>query len=339
MKRRVFAAILFLCLLFSFAAAEGANPGDLPRRGIVLPITQADLDMGLNVELTLLPTAIDSQMPAIDFTYTDAQLLESMMATYASEALEDPALMEELRSACSGPAGQILLIRKELYDQLTADMPIGDALGIATAFEMGENDGYVYVGLDYSTLLSAGDEALLARAVAASARAAELMAQATFQPLVFDEDEFHKPQGQFPAFATTDLNGNAVTSDIFAGKDLTVVNVWGTYCGPCIDEMDELAAWSKAMPENVQLIGLVCDLSSAEDTETLETAIAICEATGAQVYPSLVANTDFAQLLSTVVGVPTTFFVNSEGTIVGDPIVGANVNGCMAFVEEYLNAQ
>lgn len=336
--KRTLSLLLALCLalLLGAAAGEGAAPGDLPRRGIILPLTFEDVANGLNVELTTLSTTIDPHMPVIDFTYTDAQLLSGLLADYPDA---DEATQEQLRAAATGPAGQVMLIRKEAYEQLTAGTTLGEALGIPSAFLMGENEGYVYVGLDYSTLLSTSDEALLARAVAAATRAAEIMAQAEFQPIVFDADEFYKPQGTFPAFTTTDLSGNPVTNEIFADKTLTVVNVWGTYCGPCIDEMDELAAWSQSMPENVQLIGLVSDLYSADDADTLETAIAICEATGADVYPSLVAGTDFAPLLSTVVGVPTTFFVNSQGQLIGEPIVGANVAGCMAFVEEYLNAQ
>ena len=141
----------------------------------------------------------------------------------------------------------------------------------------------------------------------------------------------------FPAFETVDLNGNTVTHEIFYDKDLTVVNIWGTYCSPCIDEMPELAEWSESMPENMQLIGLISDLYSADDAETLELAQAICEATGADVYTSLVASEDFTDLLYGIVGVPTTFFVDRNGTIVGDPIVGANVAGCKAAAEKLLS--
>lgn len=43
------------------------------------------------------------------------------------------------------------------------------------------------------------------------------------------------------SFETTDLDGNVVRSaDVFKGHRLTMVNVWGTFCGPCIGEMPEL---------------------------------------------------------------------------------------------------
>lgn len=58
-------------------------------------------------------------------------------------------------------------------------------------------------------------------------------------------------------FSTTDLEGNTVTNDIFSQADLTVVNFWGTFCNPCINEMPELAKWNEEMPDNVQMLSLI----------------------------------------------------------------------------------
>ena len=90
------------------------------------------------------------------------------------------------------------------------------------------------------------------------------------------------------------------------------------------------------MPEGVQLVGLVSDLNSFDDAEILEMAQMICEATGADVYTSLVANEDFTEMLSGIVGVPTTFFIDGNGVVVGGPVVGANVAACKEFVAEYI---
>lgn len=134
-----------------------------------------------------------------------------------------------------------------------------------------------------------------------------------------------------PSFSTVDLDGNTVTDDIFAEKDLTVLNVWGTYCGPCINEMPELGQWAEELPDNVQLIGLICDGYGNEDT-----AVQITEKAGAN-YLQLIANEDFAQFFETIVGVPTTYFVDKNGNIVGEPIIGAYVEGYKNFVEDYFN--
>ena len=61
---------------------------------------------------------------------------------------------------------------------------------------------------------------------------------------------------KFPEFKTTDSNGNEVTEKIFADKDITMVNVWGTFCGPCINEMPELQKIYESLPKNANLIGI-----------------------------------------------------------------------------------
>lgn len=142
----------------------------------------------------------------------------------------------------------------------------------------------------------------------------------------------------FPAFTTTDLEGNSVTESIFSEKDLTVLNIWGTFCGPCIGEMPELGAWAGEMPDNVQMLGLIIDISGEDDTEHRDLAVDITQKAGAD-FTNLIANADFAPVLRSVVGVPTTLFIDGEGKIVGDPIVGADVDGYKKFVEEYLDEQ
>lgn len=142
----------------------------------------------------------------------------------------------------------------------------------------------------------------------------------------------------FPAFTATDLDGNTVTESIFQEKELTVLNIWGTFCGPCIGEMPELGDWAKEMPDNVQILGLIIDINGEEDTIHRDLAVDITQEAGAD-FTNLIANMDFAPILKDVVGVPTTLFVDGDGNIVGDPIVGANVDGYKTFVEEYFGEQ
>ena len=142
----------------------------------------------------------------------------------------------------------------------------------------------------------------------------------------------------FPAFTATDLDGNEVTESIFAEKDLTVLNIWGTFCGPCIGEMPELGEWAKEMPDNVQIVGLIIDINGEEDTEHRDLAVDITQQAGVD-FTNLIANADFAPILKDVIGVPTTLFIDGDGNIVGDPIVGADVDGYKTFVEDYLSEQ
>lgn len=109
-----------------------------------------------------------------------------------------------------------------------------------------------------------------------------------------------------------------VSQDIFSGYDLTMVNIWATWCGYCVQEMPELAKLKDMLPENVNLISL-CDDAS---TET-ELAQEILKLTGATNFPTLMVTDEMIpQLLMHVYAFPTTCFLDSEGKLVGQPITG-----------------
>jgi len=332
---------LSLCAVCALAA-DTAFPGELPERGVSLPMTQEDLAMGLSLSYTLGEGSEGEKLPQFDIAYADLEAIQAVTEKYAGQDFSDQnvfyaALAEMLTHYYR--LFDVALFETELYNAaVEAGMDYKEMLGDAVIL-MGENGGYTYVAIDMTEAITYDDETQRQKIVSAALRARELLENATFIDIVFPPEEQASLSGTIAPFETTDLAGNPVTNDIFAGKDLTVVNVWGTYCNPCIEEMPDLASWSAEMPENVQLIGVVCDLFSLDDADTLETANAICEATGASVYPSLVANETLMPLLQSVVGVPTTFFVDGEGKLVGDPIVGANVPGCRAFVEAYFEGK
>lgn len=140
-----------------------------------------------------------------------------------------------------------------------------------------------------------------------------------------------------PEFSTTDMVGNKVTNDTFADYDLTVVNFWATYCNPCIDELPELTEWKKELPDNVNLIGLLVDVDE-KGSDQYKLAEKIIKETGAD-YQHLIATEEFDDMISNLVGVPTTFFVDSTGKIIGEPFAGADVNAYKQTVEDYLNGK
>ena len=150
-------------------------------------------------------------------------------------------------------------------------------------------------------------------------------------------DEF-KVYGKFAEFTTNDIDGNEVTQSIFANKDLTVVNIWGTFCGPCINEMPELGAWEKELPDNVQIVGLIVDISSTDDETQIAAAKQITEKADVGFVNLIGGNGAFDELISSIVGVPTTIFVDKSGNIVGEIIVGADVDRYKSFVNKYVEA-
>ncbi len=92
------------------------------------------------------------------------------------------------------------------------------------------------------------------------------------------------------------------------------------------------------MPDNVQLVGLIVDIQGDNDTEHHDLAVMITEKAGAE-FTQIIANEDLSDITRWVVGVPTTLFVDKEGTIVGEAIVGADVDGYKSFVEDYIDGK
>ena len=131
--------------------------------------------------------------------------------------------------------------------------------------------------------------------------------------------------GTFGAFETTDLQGNKVTQSIFAGHKITMINIWGTFCNPCIREMPELAKLNNEY-EGLQVVGIVIDSTETSGkviTEKYNNAIGIIKTTGAT-YTHLFPSASLTQCcLKDVTSIPVTIFVNENGDIIGESYVGA----------------
>ena len=136
-----------------------------------------------------------------------------------------------------------------------------------------------------------------------------------------------------PEFTAKDLEGNEITEEIFAEKDITMVNIWGTFCGPCVEEMPDLGEISRSMPDNQQMIGLVIDVTDETDPN-FALAKKILEKADAD-FTQIITNADLSEFLMDVTAVPTTIFVDSEGNLLGDAVVGNNVEEYKKRLAEY----
>ncbi|MBC8570324.1 TlpA family protein disulfide reductase [Zongyangia hominis] len=119
-------------------------------------------------------------------------------------------------------------------------------------------------------------------------------------------------------FSAVDLEGNTVTRDIFSGHKVTLVNVWATWCGWCLKEMPELQELSEELKEKgVQIVGIAADAGTAEEVseEQLPVVKEVLDQTGVT-YPILIPDAVLLNgRLSTVTGLPETFFVDENGKI------------------------
>ena len=133
--------------------------------------------------------------------------------------------------------------------------------------------------------------------------------------------------GAYGSFETTDLAGNVVSADVFADHKLTMINVWATYCSPCLQEMPELGELSKEYKDKgVQIIGIPIDTLEQDGTwsqSQVANAASLASQTGAD-YLHILPSQDLIQAgLSDIYAVPTTFFVDGSGNVTGDTYMGS----------------
>lgn len=144
-------------------------------------------------------------------------------------------------------------------------------------------------------------------------------------------------------FTATDLAGNEVTQSVFEGHPVTMVNVWATFCGPCLREMPDLGALHQEFSEQgFQILGIVTDVQAPDGSisqEQVDLAAQIAEETGASYLHLLPSEDLIACLLWQVSGVPTTIFVDETGALIGKGYLGSrDAAAWRSIIEEKLEA-
>lgn len=146
--------------------------------------------------------------------------------------------------------------------------------------------------------------------------------------------------GVLSTFTSIDLDGNAVDATVFSGKQLTMVNIWATFCGPCLREMPELGELNQEYADQgFQIIGIPVDtLDRKGDLSEDMIALAqdIVSKTGADYLHILPSDSLNKAKLNQVTAVPETIFVNEDGEQVGESYLGARSKKDWANIIETL---
>ena len=130
---------------------------------------------------------------------------------------------------------------------------------------------------------------------------------------------------KFPAFEGKDLDGNPVKSDeLFSGNAVTVVNFWFTTCNPCVGELSELDALNKELAEKGGALIGVNTFTLDGDEAAISEAKDVLTKKGAT-YQNVYFDSDgeAGKFTANIFAYPTTYVVDRNGNIVGEPIVGA----------------
>ena len=129
-------------------------------------------------------------------------------------------------------------------------------------------------------------------------------------------------------FSAQTVGGDPVDSSIFQEYQLTMINIWGTLCKPCIEEMPELEALYQEMRDSgVNVMGFVANVLGEDGDITQrqrsEDAVKILDAKGVTYMNIVFDDTLTNSIYGQISGFPTTIFVDGEGNVIGGQISGA----------------
>ncbi|MDR3295716.1 MAG: TlpA family protein disulfide reductase [Clostridiales Family XIII bacterium] len=134
--------------------------------------------------------------------------------------------------------------------------------------------------------------------------------------------------GRIADFSTEDVLGNAVDNGIFREKNVTFINYWASWCGPCRGELPEFQALYDQYHDKVQFVTVVDD---AADNPAATQLMDEYLSAWINLFP------DGALLASIQSGyVPTSVIVDGEGYLLVDKIVGASMDQYVTGIETAL---
>lgn len=125
-------------------------------------------------------------------------------------------------------------------------------------------------------------------------------------------------------FQTKGLDGKSYDQSMFAGK-LTLLNMWGTYCGPCVEEMPYLARCHKKYEEaDFQVVGVVTDITDRNGNvvSSYKTRADNIVRNAGVTYTSLLPCAGLSDFLNSTEYIPYSVFIDEHGHQLGESITG-----------------
>ena len=313
-KLSVLLTVLLLASLAASAFAEDDAMLDCSRSGVMIPKTAAIASHGENI--VDRPQGIVCHEPIIaevDLRYFPEDLI--------MEKLKDAVTEEEIDKVYDLYRGTMATIAGTTgtWEDVASFYELTDAEPI----KVGEADNFTfyYIPNRDEAFLERLGETYAADFLAAQQDYLDALKDARFSPVA---DKIAAMVGSKISFVGQDLEGNTLRSeDLFAENEITMINVWGTWCHACMGEMAELAEIHERLREkNCGIVGL--EMEFDYDGETLDYARQALKEFGTN-YPNVLCNDDM-DFMNILGSYPTSIFVDKDGTILDVPIEDAAPN-------------
>ncbi len=111
-------------------------------------------------------------------------------------------------------------------------------------------------------------------------------------------------------FTLKDINGKEVSLKDYRGK-VVLINVWATWCGPCVHEIPDLVKLhQRYKDQNFEVLGIYVQSNEAQVKKMVQHF--------KMEYPVLAATPDALAKLPSINAIPRTFVLDTSGRIVED---------------------
>ena len=275
---------------------------------LLITMTAGMGDEEYGFEFNYITNAANELLSSVPETASDEEM-EPIMAQYDEHADEYQFLYAQIVRIPEDSNNQDAKLIKEKMEKNYKNV---EELGI-----IGDDHYYFAYNTDYSSLTLEDEEKDSLKKMVDNVEI--LKNGICIFPAADDkEDTSENNVKSINNFNAKTLDGKEISDSVFADYDLTMINIWATYCGPCKAEMKDLAELYESLPEGTNMLSICTD---GEDEADL--AQQIMDKNNCQ-FPVLLPNDQLTDsLLNYITGVPTTYFVDSFGNVVGDPIVGS----------------
>ncbi len=129
---------------------------------------------------------------------------------------------------------------------------------------------------------------------------------------------------KFPSFKGKDLDGNDVNSDeLFSKNKVTVMNFWFTTCKPCVGELSDLEELNKELAaKGGQVVGVNSFTLDGNKDEVADAKDVLSKKGVTYKNIWFKSDSEAGKFTSNLYSFPTTYVIDQNGNIVGEPIMG-----------------